>query len=68
MILETKAASVVFPAATKLLLSAGQLIFAGIFLAIGFQTGHAASRKITNYWEARKLAQMERELIEESEE
>ena len=68
MILEAKAASIALPTVTKVVMSAGQLIFAGVFLAIGFQTGHKVSEKVTTFWEFRKLAKIERELLEEEDE
>ena len=64
MILETKAAAVAVPAAAKILISAGQLLFAGFFLAIGFQTGHGISRKFLEWYDARSYAKIEREAME----
>ena len=64
MILETKAASIALPVAAKVAVSAGQLLFAGFFLAIGFQTGHGISRKILDWYDARSYAQIEKELEE----
>jgi len=64
MILETKAVTIALPVAAKLAASAGQLIFAGVFLAVGFQGGHTICRKAIEWWDHRSLAQIEKEMEE----
>ena len=64
MVPQTKATIVAIPVAVKVALSAGQLIFAGLFLAVGFQLGHTICRKGIEYFDHRKLAKAEREVEE----
>jgi hypothetical protein len=52
------------PTVTKVALSAGQLVFAGTFLAFGFQFGHSLCRKGLDYFDHRKLAKAEQEVEE----
>ncbi|MCK5316693.1 MAG: hypothetical protein KAJ55_02200 [Anaerolineales bacterium] len=61
MILETVTVKTIAPAVTKVALSAGQLIFAGTFLALGFQFGHTMCRKGIEWWDHRNLAKLEQE-------
>lgn len=64
MILETVTVKTIAPAVTKVALSAGQLMFAGTFLAFGFQFGHSMCRKGIEYFDHRKLAKAEKEVEE----
>lgn len=64
MIPQSKATLVAMPVMVKIALSAGQLIFAGMFLAVGFQIGHTICRKGIEYFDHRKLAKAEKEVEE----
>lgn len=64
MLLESAAAKAGLPVVVKVAISAGQLVFAGCFLAFGFQIGHTTCRKAIEWWDHRTLAKIEQAVEE----